>query len=872
MFMKTKITTALISLAVMLFTSCSNNAVKQYQQIALKGGWTLQSGAKANSKGSDISSSSFDATSWYKASVPSTVMGTLLQNGLYPDIFMGTNFKNIDKEQFNTSWWYRTEFALNEITKEKFVQLNFDGVSYYANVWVNGKQVASKDSVNGSFRTFAFDVTKFVNNGNNVLAVEIFHQQPGDFGIGYADWNPRPQDENMGLWRDVSLNITGAVGVMHPTVESKVNLQTLKEASLTIKSDLTNHSDKAVKGLLKGKIDSIEFEYEVQLQAYETKSIVLTEKEVKALHISNPKLWWCVGLGEPNLYKLDLSFVESGNVSDAKTTNFGIREIEDYYTDKNYRGFILNGKKVLIKGAGWTDDIFLRDTEKSNETQVQYVKHMNLNTIRFESFWGSGQNIYDLCDKYGIMVMVGWSCQWEWENYLGKACDDFGGIQTDKEMDLIVASLNDQVKWLRNHPSIITWFVASDKLPKPVLEDRYKKLLSQIDDRPYVAAAANHKSTVSGPTGVKMNGPYEYEAPIYWYVDTIHGGAFGFNTETGPGPQVPVKESILKMIPQDKLWPINDTWNFHCTKATEAFNKLDGFNEAMEARYGKAKDLDDYILKASVTQYEAMRPMFESFRVNEPNTTGIVQWMLNSAWPSFYWQLYDYYLLPTSAYYAVQKANEPLQLIYNYGDGDVYAVNARYETQKHYKAKVQVYDTKSKIVFEKTVNFDLLAGAEKILPLDNFKGVVFLSLQLFDEKENIVASNFYWLSEKQDVFAWDKTFWAYTPMKSYADFKPINSLSVHEVKLSYTKEISGSEAIITATLTNNETIAFFSTLTLTNKESIIVRPVFWSENYFSLLPGETKSITCRLSKDSLEEGSKLLLSGWNVKAQEVELK
>jgi exo-1,4-beta-D-glucosaminidase len=857
---------------IVVFVSCKKSGSDLSQKIMLKDEWTVQSNVKVGKSGADITSATFNAASWYHATVPSTVMSTLMKNGLYKDIFLGTNIKDVDKEQFNSSWWYRKEFDLPALKDDQFIQLHFDGVSYYANVWLNGKQVASRDSIFGSFRNFTFDITKFVTKGKNVLAVEIFRQQPGDFGIGFADWNPRPPDENMGLWREVYLNVTGAVSIQHSSVESKVNLETLNEASLTIKTDLTNYSDESVKGVLKGKIDSLEFRFETELQPHELKSIVLTEKEIPGLHMINPKLWWCVGLGDPNLYNLKLSFEIESAVSDASDTKFGIRQIENYFTAKSYQGFKLNGKKVLIKGGGWTDDIFLGDTEKSNEIQVQYVKHMNLNTIRLESFWGSSHNLYELCDKYGIMIMVGWSCQWEWENYLGKKCGDFGGIETEKEMDLIVTSLDDQIKWLRNHPSIITWFVGSDKLPKPELEQRYKKLIAQIDDRPYVAAAANHKSTISGPTGMKMNGPYEYEGPIYWYVDSIHGGAFGFNTETGPGPQVPVKESILKMIPQDKLWPLNDAWNAHCTKATEAFNKLDDFNKAVEGRYGKSKDLDEYILKSGVTQYEAIRPMFEAFRVNQANTTGIVQWMLNSAWPSFYWQLYDYYLLPTSAYYGTLKGNAPLQLIYHYGDKNIYAVNETYKEQKNLKAKVQMYNTDSKLIFEKDVPVDLATvDSKKILPLEKIKGVVFLSLTLLDKENTVVASNFYWLSDKADEFAWDKTTWAYTPMKSYADFKALNSLPKHDLKFSYTKTEEKNEVIVSVTLTNNKDIAFFTNISLVDNEGIVIRPVFWDDNYFSLLPGELKTINCRMSKSLLPADAKVIVSGWNVETQQYDI-
>jgi exo-1,4-beta-D-glucosaminidase len=217
-------------------------------------------------------------------------------------------------------------------------------------------------------------------------------------------------------------------------------------------------------------------------------------EEIKSLRISNPKLWWCNGMGEPHMNNLNLRFEESSQVSDSKEIPFGIRTIKTYFTDKGDKGFILNGQKVLIRGAGWTDDIFLRDSPERNEIQIQYVKHMNLNTIRLETFWGNSQNLYNLCDRYGIMVMPGWSCQWEWEDYLGKACDEYGGIKTDAEIELVVKSLGDQIRLLQGHPSIITWFVGSDMIPRPALEQKYKELITGLDNRPYLAAASKRNS------------------------------------------------------------------------------------------------------------------------------------------------------------------------------------------------------------------------------------------------------------------------------------------------------------------------------------------------------------------------------------------
>lgn len=855
--------------------SCSSAKSTSAKKIVLKENWKVQQSKKILSNGEAISSETNNAENWYNASVPSTVMGVLTANGLYEDLFIGENYKKTDKTLFDDSWWYKTAFDLPGKLSENTISLRFDGLNYYANIWLNGKLVASREKIFGTFKQFEFDITAGAKEKGNILAVEIFRAQPGDFNTGFVDWNPRPLDENMGIWRPVTVEINGKVGIKNTAVQSKVNTETLEEAWLTVKTELQNFSSGSVSGALIGKIGENEFSFPVTLNAKEKKEITLTSEEIASLYLKNPKLWWCNNLGEPNLHNLSLRFETLNNITDEEEITFGIREVETYFTEEGHKGFMLNGKKILIKGAGWTDDIFLRDTKQSLETQLQYVKHMNLNTLRFESIWGTSQDVYDLCDKYGILAMVGWSCQWEWDEYLGKECDEFGGIQTEADMNLAVESLSDQIHWLRNHPSIFVWFLASDKLPKPALEIKYKEMIAKIDNRPYLLTAGTRTSEVSGPVGVKMNGPYEYVSPNYWFEDKVNGGAFGFNTETSPGANIPKLESIKKMIPQDKLWPINDAWNYHCTHSAEAFRDLNVNTLNLENRYGKAKNLEDYLMKSDVMGYEAMGGMFEGFRARIPKSTGIIQWMLNSAWPSFYWQLYDYYLLPTSSYYATKKANAINQLIYDYASQEIVAVNESLNSEKNLKAQITVYDFNSNLLKKETVKFDIATITSKpIFNLGAFKENVFLDLKLFDEKGTHIASNFYWLSAKKDVFDWDKTFWGNTPLKEYADFTKLNELPKSDIGTTFsTKTIeNNTELFVTLENTSAKT-GFFMYLKVVDAMDNTLLPVFWEDNYVSILPNEKRTIKCTVPNNLISNGkTKLVISGWNVAEQTYLLK
>jgi len=863
------------SALIILFLSCARKEQVEYDIIDLRNGWTVYKSDSIINSGEKISSAQQETEGWYKTNVPSTVMGVLTENGLFEDAFTADNYKQIDKTLFNDSWWYRKEFKLPNTKGNQHIFISFEGISYYANIWLNGKLIASRDSVYGTFRRFTFDITQHIIE-NNVLAVEVFKAKPGDPNIGFADWNPRPVDESMGLFREVSLHITGKSKLNNTYVSSKVNTQTLDEAWLTIETEVENLTGQKITGELIGRIESRTFSYPVTLNAGEKKIVKITSDDHKSLHIKDPRLWWCNNMGEAELYKLELDFRANNTITDRDTVVFGIREIESYLNKNGDRGFRLNGEEVLLKAAGWTDDIFLRDTPETNEIQVRYVKDMNLNMIRFENFWGNSSDIYKFCDKYGILALVGWSCQWEWETYFGKPCDEeFGCILSDENIEIVGKSFEDQVLWLRNHPSIIAWMPGSDMLQKPELEKHYLDFLKKADNRPYIGAAKKRNSPISGETGTKMAGPYEYVGPNYWYTDTLYGGAFGFNTETGIGAQLPVLESIKKFIPEDKLWPVNNNaWNYHCTSSTTAMNNLDILTAVMDNKYGKAKDLNDYLMKADLINYDGTRAMFEAFRVNIDKTTGIVQWMLNSAWPSLYWQLYDYYLIPTAAYYSVKKSNIPLQLIYNYGDNSIYAVNESLNNIEGYKARIKLYNFGSELIKETESPVELNKHSSKnIIKLEELKENVFLSLELHNSEGKKIADNFYCLSSKPDEHFWDKTSWVYTPIKAYADFKNLAQLPSTTLDINVTSEDNKTDMIYTLKIKNpTDRIAFFTSLKIKDNSGEMLKPAYWSDNYVSLLPNEEKTISVTIGKHLIDNKKiSIEVDGWNLESKEINI-
>lgn len=885
--------------------------------------WFLQSSDKVKAGGEAVSVPGFKIDGWYPAVVPSTVMGTLVQNNVYPDIFVGENLKAVPTKPFEVSWWYRREFVVPPGPGTRHVRLEFDGINYRANVWLNGKKVADAAETFGPFRRFTIDVTGAAKPGDrNVLAVEVFPPRKGDFTIGFVDWNPKPPDSSMGIWREVRVRASGNVVINDPFVITKLDLATLKEARLTVSAELENTSVRKVSGTLEGRIGTLRFSQEVSLEPKETKKVALTPEAHAELVIKDPKVWWTHDLGKPELYLLTLAFREKidkaqaeaeakalaerkaqeatpdkeppkktvdgpwggpggggrpprgflqSPFSDVRSVRFGIREVSSSLDDQGRRGFLLNGKRILIRGGGWTDEIFLDNRRAKVESEVLYAKHMNLNALRLEGFWGASEDLYNLCDANGILLMAGWSCQWEWEDLVGKPNDEFGCIKAPEDIKLIARSWRDQVRWLRNHPSIFVWMEGSDTNPRPELEQEYIAILKEDDPtRPALVSAKARTSALTGPSGVKMAGPYDYVPPVYWYVDTENGGAFGFNTETGPGPQVPLLDSLKKMIPEKDLWPIDDVWYYHCARGE--FFGLKRYNEAMANRLGPAKDLEDYVAKAQFLNYEGMRAMFEAFVANRPKATGIIQWMYNSAWPKMWWQFYDYYLNPTGAFYGARKACEPLHLIYNYGTHEIVATNSTFEPAEKLRAVVRVLDLNLKERYAKTVDLGLAAdevrAIDKLPEIAGLTTTYFLDLRLFREKEVLVDANFYCLSAKPETLDYTKNQWFVTPVKDYADMTGLAGLRPVRLKVKEKFSHDGAAYKFTVELENpSPDLAFQVELQVVRDGSgETVLPIFLDDNDFSLLPGEKRKIAGVFATEDLRgEQPVLKVRGWNVK-------
>ena len=840
--------------------------------------WQLQSSCEVKSTGEQVSTVGFDASKWHRADLPNTAVGALVDDKTYKEPFFGTNFRSLPGMDYSTktffamqdmpkgspflcSWWFRTEFTLPTDFESKSKWLHFLGINYRANVWVNGQKVGDQKEVAGTFRTFEFDASKALHGGqNNAIALEIFAAQKNDLGITWVDWNPTPADKDLGIWKEVFVSTSGDVTLRNPFVTSKLDGD-LKAAALTVSADLRNVGAHSVSGTLRAEIDGQEVSQQVTLKANESKTVKFAPEQFAALKIANPRVWWPYQMGEPNLYAAKLTFEIDKHVSDAANVTFGIREVTSELTDKGHRLFKVNGRKVLIRGAAWAPDMFLRYSPERVDADLAYVKDMGLNTVRLEGRIDH-EEFFDKADRIGLLIMPGWTCCDAWERW-----KKWGPEQHQIAGD----SLRDQIRILRNHPSVFVWLYGSDGPPPADVEKMYLGILKDLEwPNPSLSSAAADATTVTGKSGVKMTGPYEYVPPMYWLADTQAGGAYGYNTETSPGPAIPTRQSLERFLPQDHLWPIDDVWNFH--SGGERFTTVNVFSDGLTRRYGAATSLDDYERKAQAMTYDGQRAMFEAYGRNKYAATGVIQWMLNNAWPSLIWHLYDYYMVPAGGYFGTKKATEPLHVQYSYDDNSVAVVNSTYDDWKHVRVSAQLYnlDATEKGTQGATIEVpaDSVVKAFDLPKPADLSKTYFLRLQAHGSNGKLLSDNFYWLSTKADTMDWKKRKdTVYTPQAEFGDLTGLNELA--PAKVSVSKEISseGGRGRLTVMLENQgKSVAFMVHPRITRGEGgQDLTPVIWSDNYFSLLPGESSTVTATWAAAS-QQGKQpaLVVDGYNL--------
>ncbi|MEV7814298.1 sugar-binding domain-containing protein [Streptomyces flaveolus] len=839
-------------------------------------GYAVQSTAKVGDSAADVSTPGYPARGWYPAGPRSTVLAALLADGVYPDPFHSTDQQKIPRADFEVPWWYRADFTVRD-TRQR-TSLDFSGVVSAADVYVNGRQVAKAADVTGAYTRHELDITSLVRSGTNTVAFRVRPNDPlDDLTMGWIDWIQPPPDQNMGLVRDVLVRRGGPVALRDAHVVTKLAVPSLATADLTVEARASNATDAPVTAEVGGSVDGTEFRTTVSLAAHETKTVTFSPADTPGLHLTDPKVWWPAGMGGQPLYDLDLTATVAGTTSDTAHETFGIRDVRAPLNSDGARQYRINGRKLLIKGGGWSPDEFLRWDPAYVEDRLKYALDLGLNTLRLEGHLEPDE-FFDLADRYGVLTLPGWECCDKWEGAFNG--DEKGNRWTDADYPVARASMAAEAARLRDHPSVISFLIGSDFAPDATIEKGYLDALESADwPTPVVSSASDRSSPRLGSSGMKMTGPYDWVPPGYWYAKR-EGGATGFNSETSAGPSIPTLDTLRRMMTPaelDTLWKDPEARQYH-RSPSPVFGTLKIYDDALAGRYGAPTGLTDYVRKAQLAQYENVRAQFEAYGRNATDrdrpATGVIHWMFNSGWTSLHWQLTDRYLDQNGSYFGAKKANEPLHIQYSYDDRSVVVVNNRPAAAKGLTARATLYDTDGSQKYDRTVtgvavDGDGAHGTPLTLPssVSGLSRTYLLRLVLTDADGTEVSRNVYWLSTRPDTLDWNGTTWYHTPTTSYADMKGLASMARVPVTATATTRASDGTSTTTVTLRHGgsgKTPALLTDVHLVDERGKPVLPVRWSDNEVSLWPGESVTLTATYRTADLRGSApSVRVSGWN---------
>lgn len=818
-------------------------------RMTLDGGnWRLQRASEVSESGETISTTGFEAGDWVIATVPGTALVSYWNAGALPDPNYGDNQLQISESFFNSDFWYRDEFEVPASFKGERMILNFDGINWKAEVFVNGEKTGRID---GAFIKGKFDVTSLIRPGQkNAIAVLIIKnanigvikeqtalsadKNGGVLGadnptyhasIGW-DWIPTIRGRNIGIWNDVYLDHTGPVTIENPFVTTDLPLPDTSSADINIEVTLVNHTTDYVTGTLSGRYGSAEFEDEVNLSPDENRVINLGPSLHPYLHIINPKLWWPKGYGQPNLYDVEMSFKTSdGQISDRKEFKSGIREMSYDETD-DILSIYINGRRMVGRGGNWGfPESNLNYRGREYDIAVAYHADMNFTMIRNWVGQTGDDEFYEACDRHGIMV---WQDFW-----LANPVD--GPNPDDPEM--FMNNAYDMVKRIRNHPSMAIYVGRNEGNPPEVIDTALRAMIRKIHPGMHYISSSS-SGTVSG------GGPYR-ALPVRDYFLL-----YGFNklhSERGM-PNVMTYESLKQTLPDSALWPQNNQWGIH-DYCLESAQGAASFNQMIEKGFGAPKDAREFTELAQWINYNGYRGMFEgrsAFR------KGLLLWMSHSAWPSMVWQTYDYYFDPTAAYFGCKKACEPIHIQWNPVYDTIEVVNYSAGNKTGLVAKASILNMNGSVQWEKETSLDcredFTAKCFKLEFPESLSAVHFIKLTL-REGDKIISDNFYWRGLEDGNY------------QALRDLPTVTLSNNTRVKR------SGSTWILTTSLKNtSDQPALMIRLKVTgSKSGGRILPVFFSDNYFSLMPGEEKDITMRLNDvDTRGEKPQVVISGFNL--------
>lgn len=943
-----------------------------------------------------VKSADYTTSGWLNATVPGTVLGNLVDNGVYDNLFepdndgeineyFGDNLSKIPEDDFDHQWWYSTDFTIPSSEEGKRITITFRGISYTGEIYVNGTKVSNKyinitdedflkngptlldpeaevtdygsegagsligvtdfeeykSKFIGTMRTYDIDITDLVETGRAKNNIKVKVTKPvyrDDLTYYWVDWNPKPADAMMGLTGEVYVYTSGSARLANPAVVSKVSVDH-QEAQLNLYVDASNFTTTGVSGTLKAVIKDPEGNIvanvtkenvNVPADAYNME-IELSAADHPELNFTNPQLWWPYLSGDQPLYTVDYEFSIDGVVSDRLHHRFGIREISaevnvspyaNNYSDSisasslsNMLQIYVNHRPVMLKGGGYcASDLFLRHDLKTNEAVVEYVKYMGMNMIRDEGKFFDN-NLLDLMDENGILLMTGWCCCDRWQS---------PGSFSKAERFVAFESLYAQLRNAREHPSMFMWFNGSDDPPSIArqavngqnVEQKYFEIeanLRWLEIGVNTSSGSSKVATLTGGTGgMHMDATYDSQSPTWYYYDPK--GTYGFISEGGGGGSIPVQETMRRILPEENLWPYNseenyNVWNYHTCRGS--FNNLGQHVLFIDGSYGASANFDEFVTRAQIFQYELQRAQYEALNFNRyKNTSGIINWMLNNAWPIMFWNQFDYYMNPNGTTYGARKGNEPVHIMYNVYQKSVHVINSTFTEYQGAVAVMSIYDIDGNQIstpLEKTVNivpdgaseavdyatsgdnrlsprtiglvknssgdyepyqvnyFGYITDAHGVIDLWNYDDIMaslvkpasdvyFMRLELKDVSGKVLSLNSYAVPMRNDI-AGASHAWNRSGTYQVGDLTQLNQLPEVDLEISKvsSKRVDNKNVLTYRISNSTDKIAYAVELKAYtgSDHKTLVAPVFYDDNLFTLFPGESRDIEISYNRSDL---------------------
>jgi len=845
------------------------------QQYELNDGWQCTRASLIPKGGEEISQPGFALTGFVPAVVPGTVLTSQLYNKLIPDPFYGMNNQQIP-DIYKTGRDYYTYWFVKDIVekypaKDEHVWLQFRGVNYSCNVFLNGHKLNDEPD-KGMFLRQSYDITPYLSkDGHNRLAVIVYPPDPvgnpnggqgGDGTIAHSitnqyvagwDWIQPIADRNTGIWDKVFIKKTKQVTVENTHIITYVPGRRQPDgvqaaARIKVSTELENTSDTAtLSGVLQYELEGKKVSVKVRLEPQAVQVVDFPE-----LTIDSPRLWWPNGYGPQNMYSIKVKFLVNGKtLSDEEQVSFGIREIKTVWNKKtNSREIRVNGQKIFIKGGNRIlSDELLRFSKDRYDAELRFHRDMNLNLIRV---WGGGiterPEFYDACDKYGLLVMqdfwVSGDCNGRWDDPLKLEDTNTRRLYPDDHR-LFVESLEDQVKMLRNHPSLALWCGGNEIRPvKDVLDALRDTLLPELDGTRYLFEFSNDDSmSLNGG-----DGPYTIQSVNYFWEHR----SFPFNSEEG-SIGVGDNESLERFIPEGNRvapfydavthkWIADSVWQYH---------KYSSYDSSVEV-YGHPADMADFAKKAQLVNYDQYRALIEGASAHMWDWyTGTIIWKTQNPWTAMVGQMYDVYLDPNACLYGLQEGSKPLHIMYDPIHKSVMVVNNAFKIQR-LKIVAKSCDIKG---HERLLDTEYVTTPQtaaktyhhfgRALDSLGIKEGSFLSLSLYDSASNdLIDENLYWLPD------------------AHGNYTGLQHMPKAQIRAS-DMQVGGGSASVTISNPAGGPVAFFIRLSLVDpKTKKRILPVFYDNNYISVLPGEQKTVKMEYTPQQTEP--QISIEGWNV--------